>query len=157
MPHVLIDLRESSALTGGVVPGAVSIPEAQLAGAKDRFPKQKSAPVILYGSSDPEKAFETVRGWGYKNASILDGGLDFWVKAGQALDPKPQEKIAYIPKPRPGEIPVADFITLADSGSAEAVILDVRGTDETSQGMLKGAVNIPLSELTNRFGEVVKD
>jgi rhodanese-related sulfurtransferase len=157
MPYVLIDLREASALSGGVVPGAVSIPEARLAAARDQFPKQKSAPVILYGSSDPEKAFAVVRGWGYKNASILDGGLNFWVQAGQALDPKPRDEISYVPKPRPGEIQVAEFRRLADSGSVEAIIVDVRGADETSQGMLKGAVNIPLTDLTGRLGELSKD
>jgi rhodanese-related sulfurtransferase len=158
IPYVLVDVRDSSAAAGGVIPGAVSLPLGQLQGAKAQFPKQKGAPVIVYAASEAEavKAFGTVRGWGYKNASILEGGMDAWVNAGNGLDPKAREKIAYVPKPRPGEFAVGEFRKLADSGSAEAVILDVRGTDETSAGMLKSAVNIPLTELTERMVELPK-
>jgi rhodanese-related sulfurtransferase len=157
MPYVLVDLRESAATAGGVVPGAVSIPAADLAGARDQFPKQKSAPVILYGLSaaDMEKAFATVRGWGYKNASILTGGLDAWVKAGQKLDAKALEKITYVPKPRPGEISVEEFRTAAAGGAA--VVLDVRESGETSAGTLSGALVVPLAELGGRMDELPKD
>ena len=157
MPYVLVDLREAAATAGGVVPGAVNIPVAGLAGAKEGFPKQKSAPVILYGLGGPEmeSAFATVRGWGYKNASILVGGLDSWVKAGQELDAKAQEKISYVPKARPGEISVEKFKTAAAGGGA--VVLDVRETGETSAGTLSGALVVPLAELSSRMGELPKD
>lgn len=159
IPYVLVDVRNPSAVAGGVIPGAVSIPVDQLEGAKARFPKQKSAPVIIYAASevDAVKAFGTVRGWGYKNASILEGGVEAWVSAGNSLDQTARDRIAYVPKPRPGEYSVDEFRKLADSGTPEAVILDVRGTDETSAGMLKSAVNIPLTELTERMSELPKD
>jgi len=157
MPYVLVDLRETAATAEGVVPGAVSIPAADLAGAREQFPKQKSAPVILYGLSgtDMETAFATVRGWGYKNASILEGGLDSWVKAGQKLDPKALGKITYVPKALPGEISVEEFKAAAAGGTA--VVLDVRETGETSAGTLSGALLLPLAELGDRMGELPKD
>jgi rhodanese-related sulfurtransferase len=71
--YVLIDLRSQKAST------AVSIPEAELAAAKGKFPKDKSAPVILYNDSQASEAiFALVRGWGYKNTSVLNGGASGW-------------------------------------------------------------------------------
>jgi len=157
IPYVLIDVRAASETAGGVIPGAVTMAAGSLETMKAEFPRQKSAPVIVYGSpADAEKAFATVRGWGFKNASILDGGTGAWVAAGNALTETSRPKIAYAPKPRPGEIAVSDFRKAADGGSGESVVLDVRGTDETSQGMIKSAVNIPLTELSGRLGELPK-
>lgn len=143
---------------GGFIPGAVALSLDRLEGMKGAFPKQKKAPVLVYGSGEEAvTAFSTIRGWGYKNASILDGGVDAWVSAGNGLDGSAQEKIAYVPKPRPGEMPVAEFKKAADAASPVVVILDVRGSDETSQGMIKGALNIPLTELEERSGDLPRD
>ena len=143
---------------GGFIPGAVALSHDQLEGRKGDFPKQKNAPVIVYGGGEEAAAaFAVVRGWGYKNASILGGGVDAWVSAGNSLDGAAKEKITYVPKPRPGEMPVAEFRKAADSPSPGVVILDVRGADETSQGMIKGALNIPLTELEERVGDIPKD
>ncbi len=153
IPYVLVDVRQDT--SGGFIPGAVAMPAESLEGMKGEFPKHKSAPVILYGGADESvKAFGIVRGWGFKNAPILDGGVEGWSAAGNSLSDTAQEKIAYVPKPRPGEFPVADFRKAAEGGSPDVVILDVRGLDETANGIIKGALNIPLTELDERAGEL---
>jgi rhodanese-related sulfurtransferase len=106
--YVLIDLRSKKAATAGHIKGAVSIPEAELAAAKDKFPKAKSAPIILY-NDDPASAetFALVRGWGYKNASVLIGGAKAW--DGKFFPGDPGSKIVYVKKLKPGEITSAEF------------------------------------------------
>lgn len=157
--HVLIDLRDAENAQQGFIKGAVSVPEKELATLKGMFPADKSAPVILYGNATASTdTFATVRGWGYKNTSILSGGISAWQQSGGELHSgKLSATIAYIPKPRPGEIQIADFKKIADKTPPEKLILDVRDEEESMQGMLVGAVNIPVDELKNRLGELPED
>jgi NADPH-dependent 2,4-dienoyl-CoA reductase/sulfur reductase-like enzyme/rhodanese-related sulfurtransferase len=50
-----------------------------------------------------------------------------------------------------GDMPLADWLEIGRTG---AVLLDVREPDEFAQGHLEGAVNLPLSELRRRIGEI---
>ena len=152
--YVLIDLRSPEAATAGHIKVAVSIPEAQLASAKDKFPKDKSAPVILYNDSQASAAsFAVVRGWGYKNTSVLKGGANAW--DGKFFPGDPGSKIVYVKKLKPGEITTAEFQKIAATKHADKVILDVR--DSGAEGMVPGAVNIPMAELPDRLAEIPKD
>jgi rhodanese-related sulfurtransferase len=156
--HVLIDLRESKAAEKGFIPGAVSIPAAELAPAKEKFPADTSAPIILYSDKEDAAAYKTVSGWGYKNTSVLSGGVAGWEKGGGKLvSGKLSSTISYVPKPRPGEISLEEFKALAEKGAADKIILDVRDKDEAMYGMIIGAVNIPAGELKDRMKELPKD
>jgi rhodanese-related sulfurtransferase len=142
--YVLVDLRSREAATAGHIKGAVSIPEAELAAAKDKFPQDKSAPVILYSDdqASPE-SFGLVRGWGYKNASVLNGGARGW--DGNFFPGDPGNEIVYVKKLKPGQITVVEFQQIASSRPPDKVILDVR--DSGAEGTIPGAINIPLAEL----------
>jgi len=156
--HVLVDLRDSSAVKNGFIPGAVSIPAYELLKAKDRFPADKSAPIVLYGDGVDSDAFKTVRNWGYKDTSVLNGGVNAWTKSGGKLEKgTPGTVISYVPKPRPGEISIEEFKAIAEKGSPGIVILDVRDTDEAMNGMLAGAINIPAGDITKRLEDVPKN
>lgn len=157
MAFVLIDVRPAVEAAKGFIPGAVSLPEKDLAAAKTKFPADLSAPVILYGSG-AENAFKTVRNWGYKAAAVLRDGLAGWKQGGGQLKTGSLETfISYIPKPRPGEIAIEEFKALAEKGATDKFILDVRDLDEAANGMLKGAVNIPAGKITERTSEIPKD
>jgi len=152
--YVLIDLRSKEAATAGHIKGAVSIPEADLAAAKDKFPKDKSAPVILYSDDQASaKAFASVRGWGYKNATVLNGGAKAW--DGKFFPGETASEIVYVKKLKPGEITIDEFKQIATAKPADKVILDVR--DSGAAGTIPGAVNIPQSELAGRLAELPKD
>lgn len=156
--HVLIDLRSPEEAKEGHIPGAVSVPAAELATAKDRFPADKSAVIILYSDNDRADAFKTVREWGYKDTSLLHGGIGSWKKAGnQVVKGDPETKIVYVYKPRPGEITIEEFKTVAESGASGKVIVDVREEDEAMHGMLKGAINIPVGKLGERLSQLPKN
>ncbi len=156
--HVLIDLRNEGEAQKGFIPGAVSIASGQLKEARDRFPGDKSAPIILYSDSLDEEAFKTVRGWGYSNTSLLKGGIAAWTKTGGAADTGSlTSSISYVPKPRPGEIAIEEFKAIAEAGAPDKIILDVRELDEVANGMIKGAVNISESTIKDRLAELPKD
>lgn len=117
IPYVLVDVRPEAEVSQGVIPGAVAIASSALPESKDDFSKEKTAPIIVYssGEADAGKAFANLRGWGYKNASILEGGVASWAAAGNSLTGKAKEKIVYVPKPRPGEIGAADFRKITET------------------------------------------
>ena len=152
--YVLVDLRSKKAASAGHIKGAVSIPEAELAAAKDKFPKKKSAPIILY--SEDQAAVETfalVRGWGYKNTTVLKGGAKAWT--GKFFPGDPGSKIVYVKKLKPGQISVAEFKKVASEKPADKLILDVRDAD--AAGQIPGSLNIPQAQLADRLAEVPKD
>jgi len=152
--YVLVDLRTREAATTGHIKGAVSIPEAELAAAKDKFPQDKSAPVILYSDdqASPE-SFGLVRGWGYKNATVLNGGARGW--DGKFFPGEPASEIVYVKKLKPGQITVAEFQQIASSKPSDKVILDVR--DSGAEGTIPGAISIPLAQLPDKLADLPKD
>jgi rhodanese-related sulfurtransferase len=152
--YVLVDLRTREAATTGHIKGAVSIPEAELAAAKDKFPQDKSAPVILYSDdqASPE-SFGLVRGWGYKNATVLNGGARGW--DGKFFPGEPASEIVYVKKLKPGQITVAEFQQITSSKPSDKVILDVR--DSGAEGTIPGAISIPLAQLPDKLADLPKD
>ncbi len=152
--YVLIDLRAKQAATAGHIKGAVSIPEAELAAAKDKFPGDKSAPVILYNDDQAsQESFKLVRGWGYKNASVLQGGAKAW--DGKFFPGEPASEIVYVKKLKPGQITIEEFQQVTKSKPADKVILDVR--DSGAEGAIPGAINIPQAQLAAKLAELSKD
>lgn len=155
--HVLIDLRSPAEAGKGFIPGAVNIPMNELAAAKERFPADKSAPIILYSDNMSEEAFKTVRGWGYQETTLLRGGVEAWKQMkGKIAVGDLKTVISYVPKPRPGEISIEEFKMIAENGSPDKVILDVRDADEAMNGMLKDAINIPAGQIKDRLAELPK-
>jgi rhodanese-related sulfurtransferase len=156
--HVIVDLRKKRDARKGHIKGAVGIPADKLEGHRDEFPKQKDAPVILYSAEGVDaKAFGIVRGWGYKNASVLSGGAGGWTSAGGKLvKGRPEKKIVYEPKPLPGTITADEFNGIIAGKPADKLVLDVRDADEVMGGILPGAVHIPMGELAKRMSELPK-
>jgi rhodanese-related sulfurtransferase len=151
---VLIDLRASEAARAGHIKGAVSLPEAGLAAAKDKFPQDKSAPVILYNDAQASpETFGLVRGWGYKNAAVLAGGAKAW--DGNFFPGEPASEIVYVKKIKPGQISIEEFQQIATEKPSGKIILDVR--DSGAEGTIPGAINIPQGQLAGRLAELQKD
>lgn len=159
-PPILIDVRSVNEAKRAHIDGAVSVPSQEMIKAKDIFPASKSAPIMLYAADtqSAEKAFVIVRGWGYGNTSILEGGVVRWKELGNpVVSGELKTSIVYIPKLRPGEISIEEFKGIAETSTVDKLILDVRDEDEARQGMLKGATNMPTQAIPNRLGEIPKD
>jgi rhodanese-related sulfurtransferase len=151
--YVLVDLRTKDAADTGHIKGAVSIPVEKLAAAKDKFPKDKSAPVILYSHGQASlDSFGLARGWGYKNAAVLKGGAKAW--DGKFFPGETATEIVYVKKLKPGEITIEEFKKIAADKTDDKVILDVR---DSGVATIPGAINIPQGELAGRLGELSRD
>ena len=154
---VLVDLRGADEYAKGHLPRAYNIPLAELAGAENQFPEKKIAPIVFYGDG-AEKASLTARKWGYKNASVVNGGLQGWVDAGKQLDTTPSpEKIVWVRKLADGEVSIADFEKVAETAPADQVILDVRTNDEATAGSFPNALHIPLDEIGDKMSTLSRD
>ena len=157
---VLIDTRPAAEIEQAHIAGSVGIAPDQLAARKEAFPAKQNAPVVIVSSSEEEalQAFATIRSWGFKNAAILQGGIDGWKKAKlETVSGKPATEIAYVPKPIPGAMSAGEFQALIAKSSNDAIILDVRTADEAAAGTIAGAINIPTDEVADRLSEIPKD
>jgi rhodanese-related sulfurtransferase len=163
IPHVLVDVRPASTVArDGFIPGAVNVPVSQVASVLATLPPGKmKAPIMVYDGDNGTAAHIAARAIhdaGQKNVNVITGGFDAWKAAGFTVATgTPLTKIAYAPKPRPGEIPVAEFLALAANTPASVLILDVRNQDEANAGMIKGAKLIPDEDLMARMSEIPKD
>ncbi len=151
---VLVDLRDAGAARSGFIPGAVNVPAKDLAAWKDRFPENKKAPIVLYDASQAGAAtFATVRGWGYVNTSVLDGGRAAWTGA---IGKGPLAgKIEYVKRLKPGEISIDEFKKIADTRPPATLVVDVR--EQPVDGVLPGALPIADSQFEARSSEIPKD
>ena len=163
IPHVLVDVRPASTVArDGFIPGAVNVPVSQIPAALATLPPAKlKAPIMVYdgdGSNAARYSARMIQGAGQINVNVVTGGFDAWKAAGyKVATGAAATKIAYAPKPRPGEIPIAEFTALAKATPPDVLILDVRNQDEANAGMIKGAKLIPDEDLLARIGEIPKD
>lgn len=157
IPHVLIDLRSNDVVKQGHIKGAVAIEYEKLAANKDRFPDRKNAPIIFYGEKAKAAANLAVS-WGYKVSRVLPVSFDQWKKSGGAtVTGDAKKEISYVPKPKPGTIPVEEFEKMAAKIPANATLIDVRNPDELKTGSVKGSLNIPVDSLGQRLTELDKN
>ncbi len=161
--YILLDLRDPKLVEQGHIPNAVAIKDQNLENARDQFPRYKAAPIILYNQAgnldSAKKAYDTIRDWGYKHVSILQGGFTGWEKAGKEIPKRPAEaKINYVRKLPPGEIDIEDFKKLVANGPGkDYLILDVREEAEHEAGALPNTKSMPLTSLESKVGELPKD
>lgn len=157
---VILDTRPRASIQAGHIAGATAIAPDKLAQMQAVFPTKKNAPVVIVADSDEtaSQAFSVIRGWGYKNASILQGGFGGWQKAGfETVTGSAATDIVYVPKPVPGAITVDDFKSIVAGKTKDTVIIDVRTEDEVAAGTMPGALNIPTEEIAGRIAEIPKD
>ena len=162
IPHVLLDVRPAADAKGGFIATAVSMPADGVASSLSQLPDRKlKAPIIVYdgGTGDAAtKVAKTISGAGYPNVLIVTGGFDAWKAAGYPVATgTPATKIAYAPKPRPGEVSATDFTQLAKATPPGTLILDVRNKDEAAAGVIKGSLLVPDEDIVDRMGEIPKD
>lgn len=157
---VVVDTRQQDAIEAGHIDGAVAISADKLASMKDAFPAKKDAPIIIVAPDYQAglDSFNTIRGWGYKNAAILNGGFAAAEKAGLAIvKGSAATEIVYVPKPIPGAMSATAFNELLAKNAADTMIIDVRTEDEAEDGMITGAVNIPTDEIGDNLADIPKD
>lgn len=167
MPMVLLDVRKDA--KADHIPGAVAVSGATLGAYKAQLPKgadMKRAPLIAYGkdTSGDDAAFglaTKLTAMGYKNVTVLEGGIDAYKKAGGKTESnKLATKINYVHKFPAGHTSDKAFYALIEKGiPADIVLLDVRETVEVNSDpamTLLGAETIPLGDLGGKIASLDK-
>lgn len=163
IPHVLVDVRPASTIArDGYIPGAVSVPVSQVVSVLGTLPAAKmKAPIMVYDSDNgtaARLAALKIHDAAQVNVNVITGGFDAWKAAGNKVAAgAPVHQIAYTPKPRPGELTIAEFSQIARATPANTLIVDVRNQDEANAGMINGAKLIPDEDLLARIGEIPTD
>jgi len=169
--HVVLDVRETPGPDH--LPGAVGLPASRLAAMTQRFIETQEiarlpsvsdmgAPIILYGPTHSDRdvllAFKELRSWGYKNVSVLEGGLNAWVADGRPLEQDSLvADIRYTKKLAKGAIAPTEF-TEVEQARDQVIFVDVRTEAEVvAQGSLKDSTHIPLDTLEGRLSELPTD
>ncbi|MBW8639985.1 sulfurtransferase [Hoeflea sp. WL0058] len=165
-PVVVIDMRPAEAFAEGHIAGAQSMPftalsdpegpvegmlrsEAELTGMFAAAGLDTSSQIVLYddrGGFRAARLFWLLELYGYRNVSILDGGIGAWtaadlplsVGAGSTPAGRPRFPVAYTPR----RYASAEWI-LERRDDAETVVVDVRPTDLFTKGHIPWARNIP--------------
>ncbi|GKX34397.1 MAG: hypothetical protein MnENMB40S_20150 [Rhizobiaceae bacterium MnEN-MB40S] len=165
-PVVVIDMRPAEAYAEGHIAGAQSMPftalsdpegpvegmlrsEAELADLFAAAGLDASSQIVLYddrGGFRAARLFWLLELYGYRNVSILDGGIGAWTasglplsaEAGAAPAGRSRFPVAYTPR----RYASAEWI-LERRHDPETVVVDVRPTDLFAKGHIPWARNIP--------------
>ena len=165
----LLDIRKDSVFNGissndmlnayGRLNGAVNIPLAKLEGSLTDVPRNKKIILIDDGGNESPKAAALLLKNGYQNISVAFNGMSAW--NGSSQYELPEKSKLWTSPVKYKLIAADDFDEMAKQ--AGSVILDVRPSTEfnnkdtvswRNRGYIKGAVNIPFSELTTRASEL---
>jgi hydroxyacylglutathione hydrolase len=83
---VVLDVREPAEYAGGHVPGALSIPQADLALHLDELPRDGDLLVVCEGGTRSLRAAKFLRQVGFSRVTNLVGGTSAWRKAGLPVE-----------------------------------------------------------------------
>ncbi|GAM09324.1 thiosulfate sulfurtransferase GlpE [Geobacter sp. OR-1] len=161
MPFVLLDTRSPKEAEKGFIKNAVTFPVVDEKSLKTLPKKAVKAPIFVYdadGKGNSQAVAQGIVKAGYAPVLVVDGGIAAWQKAGLPVENGAlATKIAYIPKPKAGEISIDNFKTLIAAIPADTILIDVRPPDEVKEGAIAGAVNIPTTEIDQRLAQLPKE
>jgi rhodanese-related sulfurtransferase len=149
---VLIDTGSYLECMDERIPGARCLGCGDFAAVAPQLQPFRERLLLFYGrgpsANRPCRALEEAREKGFLNRAMLAGGISAWKIAGYGTE-SPQRIPRYgIPSLQPRAL---------DSwiqSQREFLILDIRSVEIFRQGSLTGAMNIPLSELHERYPEI---
>jgi hydroxyacylglutathione hydrolase len=81
----LLDVREPEEYDTAHVPGAVNIPQAELASRLDSVPRNRPVYAICQGGFRSRRAAQFLRQVGFQTVVNVDGGTADWMEAGKAV------------------------------------------------------------------------
>jgi glyoxylase-like metal-dependent hydrolase (beta-lactamase superfamily II)/rhodanese-related sulfurtransferase len=83
---VVLDVREPVEYTAGHVPGAVSLPQADLADRLEELPRDRPLLLICQGGYRALRAAQFLKQMGFAQVANVAGGTAAWADAGKPLD-----------------------------------------------------------------------
>jgi len=139
----VLDVRNEVSYASAHVPGSISIPLQNLPSFVGWFVPVDANVLLVTEGEYPEEAIKHLYRTGYDNIlGYLSGGIISWHMAG-----KTSQSI--------NTVTVDKLCTLLDSEHENKFVLDIRSEDEIeSEGEIKDAVNIHLTQLPEHYNEL---
>jgi rhodanese-related sulfurtransferase len=165
-PLILIDVRSDNEWNQGYIEGAQHIWINEFMSRVDELPADKDAPIVVYCGAGYRGGIAAVlmNLLGYTNVRNLSGGTGAWVAAELPLVGVPETVVEEAPFDLQayladytaalpdtfGAIRVNDLAAELEA-NPDLFLVDVRTADEYAEGFIEGAINIPISELTQHL------
>jgi rhodanese-related sulfurtransferase len=83
---LVVDVREPNEYAAGHVPGAISIPQADLALHLQEVPRDRDVLVVCEGGARSLRAAKFLHQTGFANVTNLVGGTSAWRQAGLPIE-----------------------------------------------------------------------
>jgi len=162
-PFALIDVREAGEYNSSHIPGSSLVARRQLELAVAQAVPFKGTPVVVCDDDGRRAtlAARTLERLGYRQVSVLDGGINRWV-----TDGLPTEWGMNVPSKDFGEkvevvhhVPEVEAKDLAEriKSGEKFVILDSRTPEEFRRFCIPGGRSVPGGELALRITDISRD
>jgi rhodanese-related sulfurtransferase len=79
-------VREPQEYAAGHVPGAASLPQAELASKLEELPRDRDFYLICQSGSRSLHAAQFLRQMGFEQVTTVTGGTEAWAAAGKPLE-----------------------------------------------------------------------
>src|SRR5437879_3541108 len=162
-PFALIDVREAGEYNSSHIPGASLLARRQLELQVPPAVPFKGTPVVVCDDDGRRAtlAARTLGRLGYRQVSVLDGGINRWVTDGLATEwgmnvpskdfGEKVEVVNHVP-----EVEAKDLAERIKSGE-KFVILDSRTPEEFRRFCIPGGRSLPGGELALRITDIARD
>jgi rhodanese-related sulfurtransferase len=162
-PFALIDVREAGEYNSSHIPGASLIARRQLEFLVPPAVPFKGTPIVVCDDDGRRArlAAGTLERMGYRQVSVLDGGINRWVTDGLSTEwgmnvpskdfGEKVEVVHHVP-----EVEAKDLAARIQKGE-KLVILDSRTPEEFRRFCIPGGRSVPGGELALRITDIAKD
>ena len=162
-PFALIDVREAGEYNSSHIPGSSLIARRQLEFAVPQAVPFKGTPLVVCDDDGRRAALaaRTLERLGYRQVSVLDGGINRWVTEGLPTEwgmnvpskdfGEKVEVVHHVP-----EVEAKDLAARIQSGE-KFIILDSRTPEEFRRFCIPGGRSVPGGELALRITDIAKD
>ncbi len=155
----LLDVRLPEEYEAGHIPRAASLPLGQMALAHENFLTVRGAPVFVVSDDDlrPVWAAALLRNLGFRDVSILDGGVPGWSATGLELEQGAPELPVFGLEEAQAQATFIDPPALQEHLGSSALALDVRSIGEYGFAHIPGTGWLPRGRLELDIGRVAPD
>src|SRR5499426_2936789 len=162
-PFALIDVREAGEYNASHIPGASLIARRQLETSAPQAVPFNGTPIVVCDDDGRRArlAAATLERLGYRQVSVLDGGINRWVTDGLETEwgmnvpskdfGEKVEVVHHVP-----EVECKDLAARIQKGE-KFVILDSRTPEEFRRFCIPGGRSVPGGELALRITDIARD
>ena len=141
---IVIDARNPEEYQEVHIKGAINIPVKNFAHHEDKLPKNKSAKIIFYCNGikcgKSKKAAQKAINLGYTNIFVYASGMPVWEEKGMPIYTGPD----YEKRIKTTIISPTDLNGLIQRSDDSFTVVDVRDSEEFTEGHIPGSINIPV-------------